>query len=125
MCVSVTEKNYGVSSGDVRHGLVLALQYPRRTYVWPSRLKVTLNFCHILPGDRTIVQKIFGLNTTDYDSLIFCLWPTHTIYWPFYCDLIASPEPCVCVSQEKIMVSHQEIIAELSLGGRGSMALLQ
>ena len=93
-------------------------------YVWPSRLKVTLNFCHILPGDRTIVQKIFGLNTTDYDSLIFCLWPTHTIYWPFYCDLIASPEP-VCVSQEKIMVSHQEIIAELSLGGRGSMALLQ
>ena len=75
-------------------------------HVWPSRLKVTLNFCHILPGDRTIVQKIFGLNTTDYDNIIFCLWPTHTIYWPSYCNLIASPEP-VCVSQEKIMVSHQ------------------
>ena len=97
MCVCVAEKNYGVSSGDVRHCLVLVLQYPRRTYVWPSRLKVTLNFCHILPGDRTIVQKIFSLNTTDYDDIIFSLWPIHTIYWPFYCDLIASPEPmCMC-----------------------------
>ena len=62
----------------------------------------------VLPGDEMIAQKIFSINTADY-NIIFSLWPMHTIYRPFYCNLIATAEH-VCVSLIKIMVSHQEML---------------